>query len=72
MANEIYNSATLKGKIVLPQVVSSDTQEKEVIPSMEEQPIVPDYGYTLSRVIVHKIPECYGLVTYNGVELNIS
>lgn len=68
----IYNSATLKGTVVIPQTVLPDTQEKTVVPSQSEQSVVPDLGYLLSKVTVEKIPECYGLVSYNGVELNVS
>lgn len=48
-------------------------QGKTVVPSMEEQIIVPDAGYNaLSKVIVEKIPQNYGLITYNGSWITVS
>ena len=48
-------------------------QEKEITPTNEEQEVVPDVGYTgLQKVIVHKIPSNYGLISWNGSALFIS
>ena len=48
-------------------------QDKEVIPSAEEQTITADAGFGgLSSVTIAPIPNNYGLVTWNGVTLTIS
>lgn len=48
-------------------------QEKEVTPSAENQTVVYDTGYSgLSKVLVHAIPNNYGLVSRVGTALVIS
>ena len=48
-------------------------QEKEITPTSEEQEVDPNLGYAgLKKVIVHKIPSNYGLVTWNGSVLSIT
>jgi len=48
-------------------------QEKEVTPSAEDQTVVYDTGYSgLSKVLVHAIPNYYGLITWNGSILTVS
>lgn len=48
-------------------------QGKEVVPSEEEQVILPDSGYAgLNEVRVAAIPSNYGLITWNGVTLTVS
>lgn len=45
-------------------------QEREVIPSAEEQIITPEgVRGCLSKVIVRKIPQNYGRISYNGESL---
>lgn len=45
-------------------------QEREVIPSDEEQIITPEgVRGCLSKVIVRKIPQNYGRISYNGEAL---
>ena len=48
-------------------------QEKEVIPSAEEQTITADAGFGgLSSVKVGAIPQNYGLITYDGSSITVS
>lgn len=45
-------------------------QEREVIPSDEDQIITPEgVRGCLSKVIVRKIPQNYGKISYNGESL---
>lgn len=61
---EIVNPLT-EGKVRL--------QEKEITPSEEDQTIVPDIGFAgLNKVVVHAIPNNYGLVSRVGTALVIS
>lgn len=61
------NGMLSSGPITLP------LQEKNAIPSMEEQTITADEGFGgLSSVTIAPIPNNYGLVTWNGVTLTIS
>ena len=47
-------------------------QDKEVIPSAEEQTITADAGYNgLSMVKVNPIPSNYGKITWNGIYLKV-
>lgn len=47
-------------------------QDKEVIPSAEEQTITADAGFGgLSSVTIAPIPNNYGLVTWNGIYLKV-
>lgn len=48
-------------------------QTREVIPTDEEQTITPEDGYTgMRQVIVHKIPNNYGKITYDGAKIIVS
>ena len=48
-------------------------QDKEVIPSAEEQTITADVGFGgLSSVTISPIPQNYGLITYNGSTITVS
>ena len=48
-------------------------QDKEVIPSAEEQTITADAGFGgLSSVKVGAIPQNYGLITYDGSTITVS
>ena len=48
-------------------------QEKEITPSEEEQAVLSDIGYAgLNKVVVHAIPNNYGLVSRVGTALVIS
>lgn len=44
----------------------------EVTPTQEEQILQTAGGNMVHDVVVHKIPSCYGLVTWNGATLTIS
>ena len=47
-------------------------QEKEVIPSENDQIIIPDgIKNCLSRVVVKRIPSNYGKITYDGERMII-
>ena len=48
------------------------TQKKSVIPSNAEKKVTPDEGYLLEEVTVSKIPNNYGLITWNGYSLKVS
>jgi hypothetical protein len=48
------------------------TQSKTAIPSQETQIVRPDEGFLLDQVTVAPIPECYGLITYNGGIITVS
>ena len=51
----------------------TEKQEKTVIPTQEQQIILPDSGYgALSKVTVEPIPHNYGLVTFNGGYITIT
>ena len=48
-------------------------QDKEVIPSAEEQPITAGIGFGgLSSVPISPIPQNYGLITYDGSTITVS
>ena len=48
-------------------------QDKEVIPSAEEQTITADIGFGgLSSVTISPIPQNYGLITYDGSTITVS
>lgn len=56
----------LKTNFSFPPIVLANMQEKEVIPTKEQQEIVPDKNYDgLSKVIVDKIPDEYIIPTGN-------
>ena len=47
-------------------------QDKEVIPSAEEQTITADAGFGgLSSVTISPIPSNYGKITWNGIYLKV-
>ena len=47
-------------------------QTKSVIPTEQEQILVPDPGYRgFSRVTVAGIPENYGRISYDGIALRV-
>ena len=52
--------------------IGKNTQEREVTPTEEEQVVLPDDGYLLSRVTVNPIPSNYGLITWDGSVLTVS
>lgn len=48
-------------------------QDKEIVPSAEEQTITADAGFGgLSSVKVGAIPQNYGLITYDGSSITVS
>ena len=56
----------LKCNFNFPEIILANLQEKEVIPTKEQQQIVPDKNYDgLSKVIVDKIPDEYIIPTGN-------
>lgn len=56
----------LKCSFTFPPIVLANMQEKEAIPTKEQQEIVPDKNYDgLSKVIVDKIPDEYIIPTGN-------
>lgn len=56
----------LKTNFSFPPIVLANMQEKEVIPTKEQQKIVPDKNYDgLSKVIVDEIPDEYIIPTGN-------
>ena len=44
----------------------------EVTPSREMQMLDTEGLLTTAPVVVHPIPPCYGLITYNGFEILVS
>ena len=44
----------------------------EVTPTMEEQELQTSGKTLLEPVVIHKIPNCYGLITYSGSSITIS
>ena len=62
-------SAGFNGKLSAGYIL----QDKEIIPSAEEQTITADAGFGgLSSVKVGAIPQNYGLITYNGSTITVS
>ena len=62
-------SAGFNGKLSAGYIL----QDKEVIPSAEEQTITADAGFGgLSSVKVGAIPQNYGLITYDGSSITVS
>ena len=60
----------LKCDFTFPPIVLANMQEKEAIPTKEQQEIVPDKNYDgLSKVTVDKIPDEYIIPTGN-IELS--
>lgn len=48
-------------------------QTREITPTDEEQTITPEEGWTgMRQVIVHKIPNNYGKITYDGAKIIVS
>ena len=48
-------------------------QSKTVTPTQSTQVIQPDSGYdALDKVTVNPIPDCYGLITWDGSTLTVS
>ena len=61
-------SASFNGRLSAGYIL----QDKEVIPSAEEQTITADAGYNgLSMVKVNPIPSNYGKITWNGIYLKV-
>lgn len=59
----------LKTNFSFPSIVLANMQEKEVIPTKEQQEIVPDKNYDgLSKVIVDKIPDEY-IIPIGNIEI---
>lgn len=44
----------------------------EVTPSRETQTLATEGLLMTAPVVVHPIPKCYGLITYNGFEILVS
>ena len=62
-------SASFNGRLSAGYIL----QDKEVIPSAEEQTITADAGFGgLSSVKVGAIPQNYGLITYDGSTITVS
>lgn len=58
---------------VIEKGVTARLEESTVIPSGEEQIITPSAGYDgLKKVTVAPIPQCYGLITYDGTKIMVS
>ena len=58
---------------VIEKGVTARLEESTIIPSGEEQIITPSAGYDgLKKVTVAPIPQCYGLITYDGTKIMIS
>lgn len=58
---------------VLEKGGSVRLEEQTVIPSRETQTIVPSSSHDgLSKVTVAPIPQCYGLITYDGAQIMVS
>lgn len=56
----------LKTDFSFPPIVLANMQEKEVVPTKEQQEVVPDKNYDgLSKVIIDKIPDEYIIPTGN-------
>lgn len=51
--------------------VGKDSQEKEVTPSEEEQVVLPDDGFLMSKVTVDAIPPNYGRIAWDGTALKV-
>ncbi len=48
-------------------------EERTVVPSTETQTVTPSAGYGgMSVVTVSPIPQCYGLITYDGTKIIVS
>lgn len=48
-------------------------QTREAVPTNKEQIITPEEGYAgMRQVIVHKIPNNYGKITYDGAKIIVS
>ena len=66
----------VKFSVAFPPIILANLQEKEVVPTKEQQEIIPDKNYDgLSKVIVDKIPNEYIIpsgeieFTKNGIYL---
>jgi hypothetical protein len=58
---------------VIEKGFSARMEEREVIPSGEVQIITPSAGFDgMSKVTVGKIPQNYGLITYDGTRILVS
>jgi hypothetical protein len=65
-------SAGLNG-MLSSEPITLPLQEKNAIPSMEEQIITADVGFGgLSSVKIAPIPQNYGLITYDGSTITVS
>lgn len=54
---------------ILPPAYSG---EYEVTPSAETQVLETEYLYMMGDIIINPIPDCYGLITWNGSTLTVS
>ena len=53
--------------------MAAKLEEREVIPSDENQIIIPNAGYAgMNKVIVKPIPSNYGKITYDGSKIIVS
>lgn len=57
----------------LEKRMTAKLEEWEVIPSDENQIIIPNAGYAgMNKVIVKPIPSNYGKITYDGSKIIVS
>ena len=60
------------GETIVKPVADYYTGEYEYTPSAEEQTVPIDGLVATSNIIVHAIPNNYGLITWNGSTITVS
>ncbi len=69
----VLSASTARLGYVIEKGTSARLGEKTVIPSTDEQIVTPASGYDgLAKVTVAPIPQCYGLITYDGTKIMVS
>ncbi len=69
----VVSSSTVRLGCVIEKGAAARLEESTVTPSGEEQIVIPSAGYDgLKKVTVAPIPQCYGLITYDGTKIMVS
>lgn len=69
----VISTSTRRLQCTIEKGATPRLEESAVTPSGEEQIITPSAGYDgLGKVTVAPIPQCYGLITYDGTKIMVS
>lgn len=69
----VISTSTRRLHCVIEKGAAARLEESTVTPSGDEQIVIPSAGYDgLKKVTVAPIPQCYGLITYDGTKIMVS